>query len=56
MHNIRNLLVGGYSKHQQFDSCYMLVKGANGVKAKLIGYTNCGPKEEGHLGTKDLGN
>jgi hypothetical protein len=50
----------------------MPYKGANGVKAKFIGtpivgpkkkaiwvpktYTNCGPKEEGHLGTKDLGN
>ena len=35
----------------KFDSCYMLVKGANGVKAKFIGTPIVG-----HLGTKDLGN
>ena len=40
----------------RFDSYYMLVKGASGVKAKFIGTPIVGPKEEGHLGTKDLGN
>ena len=28
----------------RFDSCYMLVKGANGVKAKFIGTLIVGPK------------
>jgi hypothetical protein len=28
----------------RFDSCYMLVKGANGVKAKFIGTPIVGPK------------
>ena len=36
-----------------FDSCYMLTKGEKGVHAKCW-YTNCGSKEEGHLGTKKL--
>jgi hypothetical protein len=39
-----------------FDSCYMLTKGVNSVKAKFIGTTNCGLKEESYLGTKDLSN
>ena len=30
----------------QFDSCYMLVKGANGVKAKFIGTPIVGPKKK----------
>ena len=34
----------------------MLVKGANGVKAKFIGTLIMGLKEEGYLSTKDLGN
>jgi hypothetical protein len=29
----------------KFDSCYMLVKGANGVKAKFIGIPIVGPKK-----------
>ena len=29
----------------KFDSCYMLVKGANGVKAKFIGTPIVGPKK-----------
>ena len=29
-----------------FDSCYMLVKGANGVKAKFIGTPIVGPKKK----------
>ena len=29
----------------RFDSCYMLVKGANGVKAKFIGTPIVGPKK-----------
>ena len=38
----------------KFDSCYLLTKGANGVKAKFVGTSLSGPKEEGHLGTKEL--
>jgi hypothetical protein len=30
----------------KFDSCYMLVKGANGVKAKFIGTPIMGPKKK----------
>ena len=30
----------------KFDSCYMLVKGANGVKAKFIGTPIVGPKKK----------
>ena len=30
----------------KFDSCYMLVKGANGVKAKFIGIPIVGPKKK----------
>ena len=30
----------------RFDSCYMLVKGANGVKAKFIGTPIVGPKKK----------
>jgi hypothetical protein len=30
----------------KFDSCYMLVKGANGVKAKFIGTPTIGPKKK----------
>ena len=40
----------------KFDSCYMLYKGANGVKDKFIGTPIVGPKKKGHLGTKDLDN
>ena len=30
----------------RFDSCYMLVKGANGVKAKFVGTTIVGSKKK----------
>jgi hypothetical protein len=30
----------------RFDSCYMLVKGSNGVKAKFIGIPIVGPKKK----------
>jgi hypothetical protein len=30
----------------KFDSCYMLVKGANGVKSKFIGTPIVGPKKK----------
>jgi hypothetical protein len=30
----------------KFDSCYMIVKGANGVKAKFIGTQIVGPKKK----------
>ena len=30
----------------KFDSCYMLFKGANGVKAKFIGTPIMGPKKK----------
>ena len=30
----------------KFDSCYMLVKGANGMKAKFIGTPIMGPKKK----------
>ena len=30
----------------KFDSCYMFVKGANGVKTKLIGTPIVGPKKK----------
>ena len=48
----------------KFDSCYMLVKGANGVKAKFIGTPIVPPKkkaiwvpktlETNHLGPKQV--
>ena len=41
----------------RFDSCYMLTKDVNGVKAKFIGAPiMAGLKEESHLGAKKLCN
>ena len=39
----------------KFDSCYMIYKGANGVKAKFIGTPIVGLKKKAIWGTKDLG-
>jgi hypothetical protein len=30
----------------KFDSCYLLTKGANGVKAKFVGTSMLGPKKK----------
>ena len=38
----------------KLDSCYMLTKGTNGVKAKFIGKLWMRLKEESYLGTKEL--
>jgi hypothetical protein len=41
--------------YPQSNSCYLLTKGANGVKAKFVGTSMLGPKDEGHLDTEKLG-
>jgi hypothetical protein len=38
----------------KFDSCYLLTKGANGVKAKFIGIPIVGPKKKAILVPKTL--
>ena len=38
----------------KFDSCYMLFKGANGVKAKFIGAPGMGSKKKAILVPKSL--
>jgi hypothetical protein len=45
-HNCKNNKSHANVSSIKFDSCYLLTKGANGVKAKFVGTSSMGPKKK----------
>jgi hypothetical protein len=45
-HDCKNKKKNAIVSSIKFDSCYLLTKGANGVKAKFVGISMLGPKKK----------
>ena len=45
-HDCKNKNKNAIVSSIKFDSCYLLTKGANGVKAKFVGTSMLGPKKK----------